>query len=56
MKNSTLKVSDKEKNVKVVCGSEKIFEEFYSSHLQNTITNLYGDVKVGEKIAGELIK
>jgi len=56
MKNSILKVSDKERIVDVMCKSEKVFEKFYSSHLQNTITNPYGDVKVGEKIAGELIK
>ena len=56
MKNSILKVSDKERIVNAVCESEKVFEKFYSSLSQNTITNLYGDGKASGKIVGELIK
>jgi len=48
--------ADKERIVNVACESEKVFEKFYSSLSQNTITNLYGDGKASEKIINRLLK
>jgi len=46
--------ADKERIVNVVCESEKVFEKFYSSLSQSTITNLYGDGKASERILNKL--
>ena len=46
--------ADKERNVNAVCESERVFEKFYNSLSQSTITNLYGDGKASERIVNEL--